>query len=113
MFLCESKSHLLSLCDTLHLKVNSVHSLIFTLVLAVLGLCCRAQALRARPLSSCGSQAQLPQGTWDRPRPGVKPTSPVWAGRFFITGPPGRSNAMRLIHLTYIRCVYVYADGIL
>ena len=59
--------------------------------------CCRAWALgsagfrscstwalvaAARGLSSCNAQAQLLQGTWNLPRPGLEPVSPVVAGRF-------------------------------
>ena len=39
-------------------------------------------------LSSCGTRAELLQGMWDLPRPGVKPMSPALAGRFLTTGPP-------------------------
>ena len=44
--------------------------------------------LQTRRLSSCGSQAQLLRGTWDLPRPGLKPVSPALAGRFSTTAPP-------------------------
>ena len=36
--------------------------------------------------STCGSQAQLPWGMWDRPRPGIKPVSPALGGGFSCTG---------------------------
>ena len=29
---------------------------------------------------------------WDLPGPGVEPVSPALAGRFFTTGPPGKSS---------------------
>ena len=38
---------------------------------------CSSYALEHR-LSSCGVWAQLPCGTWDPPRPGVKPMPPTW-----------------------------------
>ena len=41
-------------------------------------------------LSNCGSQAQLPRGTWDPPRPGLEPASPALAGRLPTTAPPGK-----------------------
>ena len=37
--------------------------------------------LQTRRLSSCGSRAHLLRGTWDLPRPGLKPMSPALAGR--------------------------------
>ena len=41
-------------------------------------------------LSSCGTQAQLLHGMWYLPRPGLEPASPVLAGRFLTTTPPGK-----------------------
>ena len=40
--------------------------------------------------SSCGTWAQLPQGLWNPPGPGIEPGSPALAGRFPTTGPQGR-----------------------
>ena len=37
--------------------------------------------LQTRRLSNCGSRASLLRGTWDLPRPGLKPVSPALAGR--------------------------------
>ena len=73
--------------------------------------CCRAQALGVRAsavvarrlsscgtralehrLSSCGAGAQLLCGMWDPPGPGLKPVSPVLAGGFLTTAPPGKPN---------------------
>ena len=48
--------------------------------------------LQTRRLSSCGSRAQLLRGTRDPPRPGLEPMSPVLAGRFSTTAPPGKSH---------------------
>ena len=45
---------------------------------------------QTRRLSNCGSRAQLLRGTWDPPRPGLKPVSPALAGRFSTTAPPGK-----------------------
>ena len=42
-------------------------------------------------LGSCGSWAQLLQGMWNLPGPGIEPMSPVLAGRFLSTSPPGKS----------------------
>ena len=47
-------------------------------------------------LSSCGTQAQLPCGMWDLPRPGVEPMLPAFAGGFLTTGPPGMSTLYRI-----------------
>ena len=46
--------------------------------------------LQVRRLSSCGSRAQLLRGMWDLPRPGLEPVSPVLAGGFSTTAPPGK-----------------------
>ena len=48
--------------------------------------------LQTRRLSNCGSWGQLLRGTWDPPRPGLKPVSPALAGRFSTTVPPGKPN---------------------
>ena len=42
-------------------------------------------------LSSCGLQAQLSCGVCSLPGPEIDPVSPASAGRFFTTGPPGKS----------------------
>ena len=34
------------------------------------------------------------RGMWDLPGLGIEPVSPVLAGRFFTTGPPGKSLAL-------------------
>ena len=44
--------------------------------------------LQTRRLSNCGSRAQPLRGTWDLPRPGLKPVSPALAGRLSTTTPP-------------------------
>ena len=48
--------------------------------------------LQTRRLSSCGSLAQLLRGMWDPPTPGHEPVSPVLAGGFPTTAPPGKPN---------------------
>ena len=40
-------------------------------------------------VGSNGARAQLPHGMWDLPGPGMEPMSPVSAGRFLTTEPPG------------------------
>ena len=52
---------------------------------------CGSQALELR-LSSCGTQAYLLCGMWDLPTPGIKPKSPLLAGKFLSTMPPGKST---------------------
>ena len=44
-------------------------------------------------LSSCGTRAELLQGMWDLPRPGVKPMSPALASKFLTTEPPAKSDS--------------------
>ena len=46
--------------------------------------------LQTRRPSNCGSRAQSLHGTWDPPRPGLKPVSPALAGRLSTTAPPGK-----------------------
>ena len=65
--------------------------------------CCGARALGtwasvvvACGLSSCGALAQLLHGMWDLPRPGIEPVSPMLAGRFLTTAPPGKSPNLLL-----------------
>ena len=53
--------------------------------------CCGARALERR-LSSCSTQAQLLYGMWDLPGPGLEPVSPVLAGGFPTTAPPGKPS---------------------
>ena len=101
------------LCMHFFLFIN----LFIYLFLAVLGLCCCAWAFfscgeqgllllqsmgcRHVGFGSCGlravehrlssgSQAQLLCGTWDLPGPGLEPVSPVFAGGFLTTVPPGK-----------------------
>ena len=50
---------------------------------------CASQVLECG-FSSYGEQGQFLHGMWSLPRSGVKPVSPAWAGRFFITEPPGK-----------------------
>ena len=52
---------------------------------------CGSQALELR-LSSCGTRAYLLFGMWDLPTPGIKPKSPLLAGKFLSTMPPGKST---------------------
>ena len=52
---------------------------------------CGLQALERR-LSSCGARAELLHGMWGLPGPGIEPVSPVLAGRFLTTEPPGKSH---------------------
>ena len=60
--------------------------------------------LQARRLSSCGSRAQLLRGMWDLPRPGLEPVSPVLAGGFSTTAPPGKPP----LAVFNTNCVYTH-----
>ena len=63
---------------------------------------CSSWALESR-LSNCGAQGQwiqLPYSMWNFPRPGIEPMSPVLAGRFLTTGPPGKSFKSFISHET-------------
>ena len=57
--------------------------------------------LQMRRLSNCGSRAQLLQGTWDLPRPGLEPVFPAWAGRFSTTAPPGKPLGLFIFILSH------------
>ena len=50
---------------------------------------CIPWALEHR-LGSCGPRAQLIQGMWDPPWPGIKQVSPALQGRVLTSGPPGK-----------------------
>ena len=52
-------------------------------------------------LSGCGSRAQLLQGMWDLPRPGLEPMSSASAGRFSNTAPPGKPQKIFLYMLVF------------
>ena len=58
---------------------------------------CSSRALERR-LSSCGPRAQLLDGMWDPPGPGLEPVSPALAGGLLTTA-PGKSPAYFLIGL--------------
>ena len=53
---------------------------------------CRAQTQQC-------ARAQLLNGTWDLPRPGIEPASPALAAGFFITEPPGKPSIYVLLIL--------------
>ena len=53
---------------------------------------CGTQALECKGFNNFGVEAKLPCGMRDLPRPGIQPVSPVSAGRFFTTRPPGKSR---------------------
>ena len=52
---------------------------------------CGARALGSW-VSGCGTWAQWSHDVWGLPRPGMEPVSPALAGRFWATGPPGKSS---------------------
>ena len=58
---------------------------------------CGSRALEHR-LSNRGAQAQLLHSPWDPPGPGLKPMSPVLAGGFLTTAPPGMPLNYYLIY---------------
>ena len=62
---------------------------------------CGSRALEHR-LSSCGALALLLRGMWDPPGPGLEPMSPVLAGGFLTTAPPGKSLGLFFMHFNYL-----------
>ena len=69
---------------------------------------CSSQALEHR-VSNYGARAQLLQGTWDPPGPGIEPMSLALAGGFLAIVSPGKSP----IHLClgYARILSSYGTG--
>ena len=65
----------------------------------------QASVVAASELSSCGTWALLPRGTWNLPRPGIEPVSPALAGGCLTTGPPGKSYSFILIQ-TFPRFIH-------
>ena len=61
---------------------------------------CGSWALEYR-LSSWGAWAWLLCGLWDLPRSGIEPMSLALAGRFFTTGPRGKSRACFIVLLIF------------
>ena len=63
--------------------------------------------LQTHRLSNCGSRAQLLCGMWDLPRPGLEPVSPVLAGGFSTTAPPGKpTNLIFVFQLRFNKVQY-------
>ena len=58
-------------------------SLLWLLLFQSTGSRCTDSWAVEHGLSSCGAQAQLLQGIWNFPGPGIEPLSPALAGRFF------------------------------
>ena len=50
--------------------------------------------LWAPGFSSCSLRAQVLHSMWNLPGPETTPVSPVWAGRFLSTMPPGKFNKL-------------------
>ena len=67
--------------------------------------------LQMRRLSNCGSRAQLLCGTWDPPRPGLKPVSPALAGRLSTTAPPGKPLS-RIFDSFFVRRHRIWRPGL-
>ena len=62
---------------------------------------CGSQALERR-LSSCSTGTQLLRSMWDLSGPGLEPMSPILAGGFLTTAPPGKPGILYLLtSLTY------------
>ena len=57
--------------------------------------------LQTRRLSNRGPRAQVLRGTWDPPRPGLKPVSPAPAGRPSTTAPPGKPCLFILLTVSF------------
>ena len=70
------------------LLLTAVASLVAEHGLQTLGL----QWLQCVGFSSWGSRAELPCGMWNLPGSRIKPVAPALAGRFLITGPPGKPS---------------------
>ena len=53
--------------------------------------CGRACSVECMGFSNHGAQTELLRGMEDLPWPGTEPVSPTLAGRFLMSGPPGKS----------------------
>ena len=62
----------------------------FSLVVVCRLLIAVAYLVVGHMFSRNGTRAQLLQGMWDLPGPGIEPVSPALGGGFFTTEPPGR-----------------------
>ena len=70
---------------------------------------CSPQALEHRP-SHCGTEASLFCTVWDPPGSGIKSTSPVMAGGFFTTEPPGKPHFCFILFCFCCHSVHLGAD---
>ena len=61
-----------------------------TLWLWCVGSVAVVRGLQSALASVVGLAGFVLQGTWDLPKPEIKPVSPVLAGGFLTTGPPGK-----------------------
>ena len=61
--------------------------------------CCGAWTPGHAGFSSCGPRAQLLQGMWDLPGPGIEPESPASQGRLPTTGLPGKVKLLSRVQL--------------
>ena len=61
--------------------------------------CCGAWTPGHMGFSSCGPRAQLLQGMWDLPGPGIEPESPALQGRLPTTGLPGKVKLLSRVQL--------------
>ena len=52
----------------------------------------QASVVATLELSSCGTWAYLLRGTWDLPRPAIKPVPPALVSKFLCTVPLGKST---------------------
>ena len=78
--------------------LQSTDSRCASFVVAVHGLSsCGSWALKHKV--SCRAQAELLHGMWPLPRSGIETVSPVWAGSFVTTEPPGKPCVVLLIFL--------------
>ena len=82
----------------LHWVFVAAHSL--SLVVVCRFLVVVASLVVEHRLSSCGTWTKFPCMMWNLPRPSVNPVSPVLAGGFCTTGPPGKPSVSVLMCTT-------------
>ena len=72
--------------------------------------CC----FRARGLSNCSSQAQVPRSIWDLPAPGIKHVSPPLLGGFLTTCPPRKPyNFIQGKTVRAVKIIVVWKSAVL
>ena len=58
-------------------------------------------------LSSCGTQAYLPQGMWNLPEPGTEPVSPYWQVHSYVLDHQGSPDSKPFVFALFDYQIYI------